>query len=886
MIQTNMFCKASDLNNEASVEALFVERLLKALDYPDNRVTRKESIAQIVIGQGSRKENYKPDYVLLDSTGEPIIVLDAKSPSENPEDYRYQVSSYALYLNQKFSDKNPVRYTIVTNAHRFVVYPWDSETPVFYLKFDEFQDSNEKWGELRANLSYLAFKQVAFTRDVFKFEKPEITSLIKKFNEIHNLIRKKDSLGPTDAFYELSKVMFIKLREDAKIHKIIQSRIPIKEDFVFSTDWIDSQTQVETNPFNSILFRQIRDELEAKIRKGEKKRIFEKDEELKLKASTIYEVVRELQDYDLYGIDEDLNGRMFETFLNATVRGKELGQFFTPRGVVHYMVQTAPIRITSNPDKNIDDNIPYILDGCCGSGGFLIDAMSEMTRKVDELHHLSKNDIYIYKRIIRNGHLYGVDSNEKISRVARLNMYLHGDGGSKIFKVDTLDKNFTIDPGINDEEKEGIQELRSVLDGDNRIRFDAVITNPPFSISYKKSDENEKRILMQYEIAETASGSLASSEKSNVLFIERYNDLLKTPKGLNDVPGELLTIIDDTVLNGEDSQKYRDYILKHFIIVQIVSLPFNTFFRAQANIKTSMIHLRKKREGDLQGDIFMAITNNIGHDDHQRDTPSRNNLPMVTDAFHEWQKTGERLSRIIHNEDKDEPLGCPLQIFTISPEELNPKRLDAFYYSPELKDARANVVKAYDAGRIDLKKGTDFRVIPTLKTKEIQECIGKEFKYFEIGYVTIDGTIVKYDEGYFENLPTRARLRVEENDVIFAKNNSSRGTTVLVPAWYDGNLVTTGFIGIRPENYEEALILWSVMESEFFRKQVYYLAITASQPEVRENIFNEEFLIPYPKTDGQREGILKKAKLVDKARNDLQIALRHTIDSINTILFN
>jgi len=186
---------------------------------------------------------------------------------------------------------------------------------------------------------------------VFKFEKPEITSLIKKFNDIHNLIRKKDSLGPTDAFYELSKVMFIKLREDAKIHKIIQSRMPIKEDFVFSTDWIDSQTQFETNPFNSILFRQIRDELEAKIRKGEKKRIFEKDEELKLKASTIYEVVRELQGYDLYGIDEDLNGRMFETFLNATVRGKELGQFFTPRGVVHYMVQTAPIRITSNPDK-------------------------------------------------------------------------------------------------------------------------------------------------------------------------------------------------------------------------------------------------------------------------------------------------------------------------------------------------------------------------------------------------------------------------------------------------------------------------------------------------------------------------------------------------------
>jgi len=67
MIQTNMFCKASDLNNEASVEALFVERVLKALDYPDNRVTRKGSIAQIVIGKGSRKGQRTEFSVILNA---------------------------------------------------------------------------------------------------------------------------------------------------------------------------------------------------------------------------------------------------------------------------------------------------------------------------------------------------------------------------------------------------------------------------------------------------------------------------------------------------------------------------------------------------------------------------------------------------------------------------------------------------------------------------------------------------------------------------------------------------------------------------------------------------------------------------------------------------
>ena len=159
----NMFCNYKDLRNEASVEALFVDRLLNVLRYPDNRVRRKESIEEIVIGRGSKKERYKPDYVLLDSSARPIVVVDAKAPAENPEDYHYQVSGYALYLNQKFADENPVIYTAVTNGYKFIVYPWDSDRPVFFLTFEDFADGNMKFLELRSNLSFSAFNQVAAT---------------------------------------------------------------------------------------------------------------------------------------------------------------------------------------------------------------------------------------------------------------------------------------------------------------------------------------------------------------------------------------------------------------------------------------------------------------------------------------------------------------------------------------------------------------------------------------------------------------------------------------------------------------------------------------------------------------------------------------------------
>ena len=122
--------------------------------------------------------------------------------------------------------------------------------------------------------------------------------------------------------------MFIKIREDQRIHDIVKAgKKPTADDFVFSTKWIESQKRVEPNPVSSILFKRIQEDLERQIRAKSKKRIFLEGEKLDLKPSTVDEVVRLLEHYDLFGIDEDLNGRMFETFLNATVRGKDLGQF-------------------------------------------------------------------------------------------------------------------------------------------------------------------------------------------------------------------------------------------------------------------------------------------------------------------------------------------------------------------------------------------------------------------------------------------------------------------------------------------------------------------------------------------------------------------------------
>lgn len=447
-------------------------------------------------------------------------------------------------------------------------------------------------------------------------------------------------------------------------------------------------------------------------------------------------------------------------------------------------------------------------------------------------------------------------------------MYLHGDGGSTIFSTDTLDKEVRPPTGLSQEIKDEVEELQQHLIDDG-LKFDVVLTNPPFSMSYKKENKDEKRVLDQYQIAITKTGAISAQEKSNVLFLERYCDLLKDG-------GELLTVIDNTVLNGTDSQRYRDYILENFIVLQVVALPFNTFFKAQANVQTSIIHIKKRQEGDVQGNVFMAILNNVGHDDHQRYTPNRDNVPRLMEVYARWRE-GEEIEHVFEpNAVEGENLGCPFQTFVVPADQLESTRLDAFYYAPDLCLTREAMVKRAEEGHINILDGKSFKIVEIIKGAEISKCEGKVFRYFEIGDVTKEGAIVNYREDIFENLPTRGRLRVQTNDVLFAKNNSSRGTAVIIPPDFDGQLVTTGFIAIRPRDYEEALLLWCIFTSEAFRKQVYYLAITASQPEVREDIFQEKFMLPVPKSKIQRQELIERARKVHKSQQATLKAVEDT----------
>ena len=158
-------------------------------------------------------------------------------------------------------------------------------------------------------------------------------------------------------------------------------------------------------------------------------------------------------------------------------------------------------------------------------------------------------------------------------------------------------------------------------------------------MKYSVKDDDSKRILKQYEIAYPDGKDHSKrirSLKSNVMFVERYYDMLKSG-------GKLITVIDESVLNadgqGNEYRKFRKWLREHFIINAIISLPKNTFVNADAGVKTSILYLTKRKNRDeFQPKVFMSISKNVGHNDAGRSTPELNDLPRILEDYKKYER--------------------------------------------------------------------------------------------------------------------------------------------------------------------------------------------------------------------------------------------------------
>ena len=805
----NIYCRFADLSNEASVESFFLSRLITDLGYQDSQIATKKSLKSLTVGRGRKQEQYKPDYALL-LRKVPRCIIDAKGTNENVDDWIEQCSGYCLALNRKYTHRNPVRYFILSNGLTTVVYEWDKDEPLLTLDFSDFTWGNPKYEHFKAlvgakTIATAPVEPFAIDPATFTFSRLTTSRAKQLFVACHKAIWKSEGYGPGPAFLAFVKLMFVKLWADQNIrnnpdtsHLFTENvdHVALPKSLVtFSTSWI-GQRQADgiPNPINDMFIR-LRNEIENDIGLRKKKRIFEKDEELRLRPDTVSDVVRRLQHVDLFGIDEDLNGRLFETFLTATMRGRELGQFFTPRSVVKMMTQLADLRVTrEHQDK--------VMDGCCGSGGFLIEALTVMRNTVRENGSLSEQEKTALIDKVANGCIYGIDFGQDppLARIARINMYLHGDGGSRIYAADALDKELETVIGPDPETIQNKAELRENLE---TTLFDVVLTNPPFSMAKESKNPSEMRVLEQYELAHysEASTRLRTSLRSSIMFLERYYNLLRPG-------GKILTVVDDTLLSSNQFDYVRNFIRKRFLIRAIISLPGDTFRRSGSRVKTSVLILEKKRsKDDVQPHWFYFFSEYLGVDD----LTSKAADPDVREAREKAEEETERIvagyRRYLNGEKAANVLG---------PERVA-DRLDLRNCVPLF----GRMVKKWEDEGIEVKR-LDAVVTPTERVIKPANFPDTVFMLFKVSY---DGRCEIESEKPGSRIRAGSMRQVTQGQMVFSTIRATDGAVGIVPPELDNALVSTSSYTVFDcGSPQDAAYLWSILRSHEIRADMQSLS--------------------------------------------------------------
>lgn len=588
------------LKPEEKVRQEYICRLVNHYGFSMEQMGQEVKVSNSQRGQGRAMADIVVWKNVKDKNEQnsPIIVVECKAEhiTVREEDY-FQGYNYASWAGADFF--------VTTNL---------KETRIFKVlkgkipkKLDEIIDipkadivNNEK------KIADLLKQTKAFTRDEFS----------KLLFKCHNIIRNNDKLSPEAAFDEISKILFIKIRYE---RSNTGAQIFSKQEFKKAKESYEKFKPKDGKDFYQFLFEQTKEDFKDDD-------LFEPTEIIRIRENSFEAIVEELQIYNLSTTSDDVKGIAFEQFLGRTFRG-ELGQFFTPRTVVDFMVKVL------DPEEG-----EVICDPCCGSGGFLIKAFEYVRAKIEiEIHEEKErikalyyneeyekmsekdkektdeivNDLFAKLnaeldinnpksrlRVLSYDCIFGTDANPRMSRTAKMNMIMHGDGHGGVHHND------------------GLLNVNGIFEN----RFDVILTNPPFGARVEKTlriTEADKytdleRILKYRERYGNAYDKAlkqvndnigkpllslyktgAMSTLTEVLFIERCLNLLKPG-------GRMGIVLPEGVLNNTNLQKIRDFVESKAKILLITSIPQDVFIASGATVKPSLLFFKKFTEEEAK----------------------------------------------------------------------------------------------------------------------------------------------------------------------------------------------------------------------------------------------------------------------------------------------
>ncbi len=455
-----------------------------------------------------------------------------------------------------------------------------------------FLDFTGRYGALEREANIVADLPVAYGRpEAFKFHKGgpldiapiSREGLIQAIRKSHQTLWGGGKLSPPAAFGELSKVLFVKISDERAKRKAGEPY----------------QFQIKTHESSRRLGERIRALYETQ--KEREPDVF--TDTIKIDDATLRNVVSHLESVNLSETDLDIKGVAFEQFVDNFFKG-DFGQYFTPRDLIQFAIDI--LQPTS------DD---IVLDPACGSGGFLLYALDAVRKEADAYHQADTPQHFRHWHDFGTRNLYGVEINDELTRVAKMNMIIHDDGHSNIVGSDALLP---------------LSQLQQKNPGLSPGRFDLILTNPPFGAQVTLA---QRPHLSTFELGRMPSKSgrdtPRKSQRTEVLFIERVWQFLKPGTGRAGI------ILPDGILTNASLQYVRDFLLERFQVLAVVSLPATAFSHFGAGVKSSFVFVRRRDEAERaeeDEDVFMAIADFVGYDATGRETD--NDLPAIADLYH------------------------------------------------------------------------------------------------------------------------------------------------------------------------------------------------------------------------------------------------------------
>lgn len=553
-----------DHQNEEEIKIQIVLPWLEKLGYKRDCMEFEKTIS---VQEGRKTKSIFADIVVFadNSKETPLVVVDTKSPKAILSKIdRDQVISYARLLPKI------APLAVLTNGLATQVYLTLDKTRIKELpeRKDIFKNFVETvvGTHIQKALREEAAKQLFTIDDAATFK-----GFLKR---CHTTIRNNEGYNPIEAFDEMSKVLFAKMYEE-QFHK---------DSNRFTLETFD-------NTLNKLNVNIVQQQFQE-IQKVERyKGLFPSETIIQLQDRTIRTVVEIFEKFDLTLTNFDVKGEAFEYFLSDTFTGG-LGEYFTPRNVVEFMVETFSPKVGEK-----------IVDPFCGTGGFLIYAFDLVSEKI-RLHEFAEDEKTKWRIQLSQESLYGTDWKERTAQACKMNMIVHGDGNTGIHRFNGF-KNI---PGIIEENK-----------------FDLCFTNPPFGAT-----ETDETILKMYDL-----GKGRKSQKREILAVERCIKLVKPGAG------RVAIVLPDGILNNDSFAYVRKYISELTEILAVVGLNKETFEGYNATAKTSIVFLRRRSEPveNPQQKIFMAVCLNSGYAPTGQQIPG-NQLPDILFDFKNVTKPG------------------------------------------------------------------------------------------------------------------------------------------------------------------------------------------------------------------------------------------------------